>query len=225
MNIKAILNQALNEAGFREEDSFFTSPSGEAKQMAALANRELNFLQKENWQELIKVQEVVMTSAETYSLPSDFRQYVFDTAFTEDRQAWFPVSSEKWNFDEARDTISGRAPEVRIIGSQLAIRNPQDGQTLRLEYISDSAVLDTDGTTYKTRFEADSDTFVLNDDLLIMGVLWRFKKAKGLDFQAELAEAQGMKRKELATNKNAQTVYFGEGPYYGPVAPYADLYV
>ena len=225
MNIKAILNQALSEAGFREEESFFVSPSKEAKQLAALANRELNFLQKENWQELIKTHAVAMTTSETYSLPSDYRQYVFDTAFTEDRKAWFPISPEKWSYDEARDTISGRAPEIRIIDGQLAIRNPGDGVTLRLEYISKNAVLDTDGTTYKERFEADSDTFVLNDDLLILGVLWRFKKAKGLDFQAELAEAQAMKRKELSTNKNAQTIYFGDGPYYGPVAPYADLYV
>jgi hypothetical protein len=225
MTIKEILNQVLNEIGFQEEESFFTSESDEAKQLAALANRELNFLQKYPWQALIKTQTVAMTTDETYPLPTDFRQYVFDTAFTEDRKAWFPISSEKWSYDEARNTISGRSPEVRIIGGELAIRNPANGQTLRLEYVSDAPVLDGDGTTYKSRFEFDTDTFILNDDLLILGVMWRFKKAKGLDFEAELAEARGMLKKEQSTDKNAQTIYFGDGPYYGPHAPYADLYV
>lgn len=219
-----LLNTVLQEMGFAEYSSFFESPDSEAVQVAALANREINSLQKYEWNELIKVQQFIMTTANTYPLPEDWRQYVFDTAFTEDRKAWFPVTAEKWSYDEARNTISGRAPEIRIFDNQLQIRNPAEGQTLRLEYISNAPVLAED-LTPKSRLTCDSDTFILNDDLLIMGTLWRFKKEKGLDFQAELAEQKAMIRKEMSTNKNAQTIYFGDGPYYGPTAPLADLYV
>lgn len=226
MTIQELLNETLSEANFLEEPTYFgPSTTLEARQIAALVNRERNSLAKYEWNELIRFQTITLTSETTYDLPTDYRQYVFDTAFTTDRKAWFPVAPEKWNYDNARNTISGRAVEVRLINNKLEVRNPEPGVEFRLEYVSKYSVLDADGTTLKERFEADNDTFVLNDELLTAGFLWRFRKAKGLDFQAELAEAKAMEKREKSTNASAQTLYFGDGPYYGPVAPYADLYV
>jgi len=52
----------------------------------------------------------------------------------------------------------------------------------RFEYESKYAILAVDGTTTKEFFTADTDTFLLPDQLLLMGLRWRWLREKGLDY-------------------------------------------
>jgi hypothetical protein len=224
--IKQILNQALSESGFSQEGTFATSKTNEAQQMVALANRELNTLQKDTWQELTRTMLLPLTSATEYPLPDDYREFVFDTAWATNQEykADFPVTAEGWAYLQSQNTATGFVYRIRLIENQIEIYNPQDGAELYAEYISKYAA-ESEGGVPKERFTADSDVFLLNDDLLIMGVKWRFNKLKGLDWQPDFAEWRNMYKRERATNVNAQTLVFTQevaAPYF---PPYADLYM
>jgi hypothetical protein len=194
--------------------------------MFALANREVNTLQKDTWQEITETMLLPLTSATSYDLPDDYRQFVFDTnwATNQEYKADFPVSPEGWAYLQSQNTATGFVYRIRIIGNQIEIYNPQDGAELYAEYIGNNAVL-AGNQVSKPRFTADDDTFRLNDDLLILGIKWRFNKLKGLDWQPDKLEWRNMYKRERATNKNAQTINFAgdvAAPYF---PPYADLYL
>ena len=223
--IKELLNQALSESGFKQENSFAGSQDENAQQMFALANRELNKLQKDTWQELVLVMELPLTTATQYPLPDDYREFVYDTAWATNQEykANFPVTPEIWAYLTSQNTATGFQYRIRLIGNQIEIYNPQDGASLYAEYISKNAVLSA-ASVPKERFTADDDTFRLNDDLLIMGVKWRFNKVKGLDWQADAAEYANMYKRERATNINAQTLNFTSSGMAPINEPYADLF-
>ena len=225
MTIKEILNQVLSESGFQQEPQFATAQTTEARSMFALANRELNTLQKDTWQELTRTYLLPLTAATEYPLPDDYREFVPDTAWasTQQNQADFPTSPENWAYLVSQDTATGFVYRIRIIDNMINVYNPQVGGELYVEYISKYAVSSSGGVP-KHRFTADDDTFDLNDDLLIMGVKWRFNKLKGLDWQTDFAEAKNMYKRERATNTNAQTLNFASPGDYVLVPPQADLY-
>jgi hypothetical protein len=223
--IKEMLNQTLSETGFKQEQAFATSQTTEGQTMLALANREVNTLQKETWQELTRTMLLPLTTATEYDLPDDYRQFVFDTAWATNQEykADFPVIPEGWAYLQSQDVATGFVYRIRIINNQIQIYNPQDGAELYAEYISKYAVSSGTGQA-KERFTADDDTFGLNDDLMIMGVKWRFNKLKGMEWQADFAEWKKMYKSERATNISAQTLDFTRGAASPYVDPQADYY-
>lgn len=229
--IKSLLNQVLLECGFDEANVFATSTETDPKQVLALANREVNRLQKDTWQELKKLFTIVMTGSDpvadgSYDLPADYRQFIPDTAWATDqeRKADFPVSDEVWSYLKARDVATGLTYRMRISDNQVNIHNPRGGEELPIQYISKYAVESNAGIP-KERFDADDDVFLLNDDLLMLGVKWRFNKLKGLDWEIDRAEWLSMYNRERATNHNAQTINFAAPNQYPPFPPQTDLYL
>lgn len=56
------------------------------------------------------------------------------------------------------------------------------GDTVAFEYRSTYAVVAADGTTYKATFTVDTDTFLLPESLLTLGLRWKWREEKGLDY-------------------------------------------
>jgi hypothetical protein len=224
--IKELLNQTLSECGFDQVPSFATSQIQSAVQVFALANRELYTIQKKDWQGLKRTYLLPLTAATEYPLPDDYLQFVPDTSFATDqeRKADFPVDDETWAYLKARDVATGLTYRVRIANNQIEVHNPRDGEELYFSYISKYAASNAGGVP-KQRFTADDDTFDLIDDLMEMGVKWRFNKMKGLEWKADFAEYGKMLRSELGTDKSAQTLNFAGGAINEPVPPQADLYL
>lgn len=223
MTLKEMLNQALLETGFAPLSEFFTSTRQEARQLSMLANRELNQYKKDEWEALRKAHTITQTASTTYPLPSDFRQFVSDTAFDSTRRVDFPTSSDVWAYYTARDVSTGLRQRMRLADGQIEFLDPASGTEIYIEYISDSPVLSATDVP-KVKFDADDDTLILNDDLFIMGVIWRYMKVKGLDWQQNFQEYRRMYHREKATDSGSQTIRTGDVEYAGPFAPHADLW-
>lgn len=56
---------------------------------------------------------------------------------------------------------------------------------IAFEYASSYGVLGADGTTYKASFTVDTDTFILAEKLLKKGLDFKWKRQKGLQYQAD----------------------------------------
>lgn len=224
MTLKEMLNHALMESGFAPKNDFSSSSQAESRQLSALANRELNSLQKDTWQELVRSYTFSMTTSKTYPLPSDFRQFTPDTAWTNSRRVDFPTNPETWAYYTARGVSSGLRQRMRLIDNNIEFLDPEDGQEVYIEYISNSPVRSAIDVP-KTKFSSDDDTLILNDDLFIMGVIWRFQKLKGLDWKPAYTEYKQMYNRERGTNAGAQTISLGYDTWQGPFAPHAELWV
>lgn len=147
---------------------------------------------RSNWSVLTK--EGTFTSAATETqdtLPADFDRMVNDSMFdrTQSRQIIGPRSPQNWTRDKSYVSV-GVWSYFRIRGKSIIFEpTPSAGNSIYYEYISTYWV-DTgaDGLGDATSFAADTNTSVLDETVLTLGVIWRLLKAKGLDYSEEFRE-------------------------------------
>lgn len=103
-----------------------------------------------------------------------------------------PLSDAEWQQIQAV-TTAGPRYRYRIRGGKLLISpTPTAGYTFAFEYVSKNWILGADGTTYKQYATLDTDTILLPEDLVLMGLRWRWLREKGLEYSElfETYEAQ-----------------------------------
>ena len=219
LTLKQMIDSVLLESGVATESAYATSTDDAVLRLVNLANRSVTRLRREPWQHLVATHEIVMTSAEQYAMPADWGHYIPDTAYTNSR-LWavqVPTGDAEWNYLKASSSGTGPAIVMRIRGGFFEIYQPNAGETIRLEYMSKYPVRDSVGSS-KERFTADTDTTVLDDDLVVLDIMWRYKKLMGMDYQIDMAEAMDLKNRLLGQDGGAKTIIPGEErsthPYY-----------
>lgn len=96
-----------------------------------------------------------------------------------------PINQRQWQALKAV-VMTGPRYQFRIRGGLLLVNPvPTAGHDWAFEYISKNWIISEDGLTNKRLFTADTDEFLLPDELLLMGLRWRWMREKGLDY-AEL---------------------------------------
>lgn len=221
MTLKEIIDAILLESGVGTEASYATNSEDAHKRMLYLVNRSSTVLSRYEWQALRSTHEFTLSTDTSYPLPDDYKAFIPDTFYTENR-LWnvnFPASASEWAYLQATSGGNGVRVRARLIGDTIRIYEPDSGETLRFEYLTKYPVLATDGTTKKARFTADDDTFILDDELLIMDTIWRYKKLVGLeDWREDLAASKLYERRLKGQESGAQTITpsedWGSTPYY-----------
>ena len=95
-----------------------------------------------------------------------------------------PLSPAEWQHQKARVT-TGPYSSYRLQGGNLlAYPAPQAGDTWMFEYQTVNFCQDS-GSTAQSSWQADDDTGILDENLMEMGVVWRFKKKNGLDYSED----------------------------------------
>lgn len=90
-----------------------------------------------------------------------------------------PLSDQTW---QAFQSLPNSGPEYSYWISQGVLYLtpvPPAGETLSAAYITDKLVVDVLGTTPKTNFTADDDSCLLPDILILRGLRYKWKEAKG----------------------------------------------
>lgn len=174
----------------QETPSAVISSSVEAvkllKRLADVEGRELS--RRHNWQALTSEHSfsTVAASAQTSSVPTDFGWIIPDTMFnrTTNRKVFGPLSSQEWQ--EIQSSLVTRVdPAFRIRGGTILITpTPSAGESIYYEYISKNWCQSSGGSPQAT-WAADDDTGVLDEYLIMLGVVWRFKQTSGLDYSEE----------------------------------------
>lgn len=96
---------------------------------------------------------------------------------------------------------TGPRYSVRIRGNRLiATPTPAAGNTWAFEYVSKNWILEDDGATYAQFFSDDDDTPLLPENLLLLGLRWRWKKEKGLEYQEDFATYERLVANAISRN-------------------------
>lgn len=216
--VQSLLDRVMREIGFAVPSTYAST------QALALANRSATMLRTLPLTRRRATGTIAMTTATSYALPSDFFDYIPDTAYIEDNLnpvAW-PIDVATWNQYKAGNVSPGATLFCRLIAGELAILNPIDGSNLLFEYNSNAVIQATGGGAYKQLFTLDTDEWLLDDELLTLDFRWRMKKEKGQDWQPEAAEAQAYIRGAIGRANGARTITPVEN---WPLAePYANLW-
>lgn len=118
------------------------------------------------------------------------------------RPLYGPLTEIEWQQVKA---IPNPGPfyKFRLRGDKILI-NPVPAtpfSEVYFEYASSWAILAVDGTTYKPRFTADDDSFVLPEKILRKGVAYRWKQIKGLPYQADEEKYYSLLNNYIVRNK------------------------
>lgn len=191
MTLLSIVQDACDDIGFPSPASVVGN--SDADQYLRLLNREGEALSRWPWQALIKEDTITLSTADQdYALATDFRYILPETQWNrDDRRQLVWLNSEEWQFFKGWTTVNGLNLRARIRNNELefeqTIASGDNGKTIAYEYVSKYWTEDS-GSTAQQKFAADTDTSVLDEEILTLGLIWRFRKSKGLNFEADLIE-------------------------------------
>lgn len=144
-----------------------------------------------------------------YAMPSDYQRIVNKTQYNKSNR-WAVIGNkdaQEWQWLKSSYITTGPRMRFRIIGGKFCIwPMPSSNVVLGFEYQSGSWVLASDGTTYKTKATADSDTFLFPDRLLVLGTKLKYFEIKGFDTTTLYADYQRELSKFKAQDAGADTL-------------------
>lgn len=217
MSLLTICQQAATASGFDQPASIVNNSDQTATQLLTLVKLEGNQLsQAKNWQRLVSEHTFTLTTGtQTYALPADFRWIIPQTTYDRDnkRIVLNPLSGQEWQFLKAWSTVAGLTRRIRIWGNLLefeqTITSADNGKTIAFEYLSSYWVDIAAGGTPKAAYTLDTDVALLDENLLTLGLIWRFRRAKGLDYDTEYQEYMAIRNIAMAGDGGARTLNMG----------------
>jgi hypothetical protein len=146
-----------------------------------------------------------------YALPAGFQRPVDGTMWDRSRywQMRGPQSPQQWQV--YKSSVIGQASVQRRFrfrqeGGQLRFSIdpvPTDnGSALVMEYVSNAWCQSNNGVA-QTQWEADTDTGILDEYLMRLGVTWRMLRRLGLSYSEELDQYETQVRKAMAADGGA----------------------
>ena len=227
MNLLEMLNQVLSQSSFLKKSSFSASADIDDQQMMSIANKTayeiMNFY---HWMELRKPWEIALTNGvPKYPLPADYQSWVPDSSWETDgsRKVDVPVNNAEWYQYKFSSLTSAGIIRARIYGGFIEVIEPFTGGSIQLEYISKWPIQSEDGE-YKELFTADTDTFLMDDQLLILGIQGYWQQAKQMPTYGEHIANYMIKMNEaIGRTTGGQTI--GGAPMVSRRSPYTKLWV
>jgi hypothetical protein len=130
-----------------------------------------------------------------YNLPSDIDHFITQT-FWDRNFRWQllgPLNAQEWQVLKSGISPTGPRRRFRIVGNQFYIdpvpgfSTSDNGAIEAFEYYSNGWCQSAGGTsgTPQTQFLADTDNYCLDDETLTLGLIWRYRSAKGLPYAQE----------------------------------------
>lgn len=199
MSLLTICQDAADRLGIVRPSSVVGSTDQQTLRILGYAQEEGKSLQKDYaWQVLVKEASFTATATETQSsaIPSDFDRFMDDTFYnrTRKRPVYGPLNSHDWSFSKAV-VANVLIESFRQRGSTsdiLLTPTPTAGDSYYYEYVSKNWCQSSGGTA-QSAWAADTDTGILDEEVMTLGVVWRFRQAQGFDYDEQFRKYQILK--------------------------------
>lgn len=193
MTLLAIVNEAQAALNLPVTTTVFSNTGQTQRQLLNLCNIEGRELADEYaWQALVTETSFTTTATEeqTHSsadLPADLGWIIDETLYnrTAVLRIIGPLGAREWQ-DQKAFGAAGADSQYRIRGNSFWILPaPTASQSVYYEYVSNKWVQNAAGSTNYTGWQADTDVGRIPEHLLTLGLIWRWKAAKGFDFSKD----------------------------------------
>lgn len=219
MTCLSIIQTAAAELGLPSPMTAIGNANANVKQLLALANREGRHLAKRAFLQELRDEAIHPSLAQEdqgsiTEIAPGFDRLVPKTFWdrTEQWELPGPISGNEWQELKARD-IAPSVTHFTVRGDRLlAYPAPAAGSEWAFEYYTDRWVaLDAGGAG--TAFQNDNDVSKIDETIIEMGVIWRWLKAKGLDYAEEKRDYEIALKQYQLTNE-PRAVVIGKGRPY-----------
>ncbi|MCR4339643.1 MAG: hypothetical protein NUW01_07125, partial [Gemmatimonadaceae bacterium] len=188
MTLLTTIQSACSKIGITRPTVVVGSTDVQVVELLDLANEEGRELTKAGqWRDLMgeKTFTTVAQAAQTSALPTDFGRFIDETFFNRStaRRVFGPISPEEWQTRQAFTAASSINSYFRLRGTGvnaiLMTPTPSAGNTCAFEYIKNTWC-QSSASVAQSSWAADTDTGVLDENLMALGITFRFLKKKGL---------------------------------------------
>lgn len=176
-----------------------------------------------DWQALTAVNTLTGDGTATaFPFPDDYDRMLIDSSVY-DPQNWAwgydrIIRLDQWLEWEIRDwqLITPGAWTI-LRGEFEFIPAPPNGQEAKFVYIHENRVLGG-GSTPQALFTGDSDTFVLSERLLTLGIIWKWREMKRLESSTDQANFQKAFDELAGRDKGSRILAEGRARFPGNVS-------
>jgi hypothetical protein len=188
-----IIKEACRRLGLTVPNAAVSNTDLQIQQLVALLNEEGQELSaRYPWQALTKQAQFTTVATQSQgeldggilATAENMAYVVNDTIWNRTTRlpVYGPNAPGDWAYKQAM-TFSGPVSEYRIYGNQLLFYPaPNAGDTCAFEYVTRNWLRDSTQSTYRDSCVLDSDAPLLDWQLLLLGLVWRWKAAKGFDY-------------------------------------------
>lgn len=214
MTLLSTVRDAAPGIGIEVPSQVFGNPSRNMVEMRTLVNEVARQIADEaEWSVLSRIHTITGDgSEEDFALPSDYRRMQKDTKLWSSSITTSPLeqitSMDEWLAMTVQDFTFLFGAWI-VYGGEMHIKPARSsGEAVKFFYQTNKLVTAEDTTT-KTAFTADTDTFVLSERLLTLGIVTNWKQRKGLDYTEDLALYQNALAYEIGIDKGPATIAVG----------------
>lgn len=212
--LKAAQSAAIR-LGVKRPTSVFSSEGRFEQELVDLSNDVLTeIIKAHDWRDLVKQYQMVGDGVTTaFDLPADYDRMPKNADVG--RMNWYT-----WGYVDApdlnfwNDLINGLASPSPgywiMLGGQMQFIPPVSADTTaEFYYISSAAVVDGTTSAKKSEFTKDTDTFVLDEKLLTLGLIWRWRQMKQLNYAEDMKNYEIRLEQLSSEDKGARVIRMG----------------
>lgn len=214
MTVLSVAQDVAKYIGMEVPTALLSSTDREHVELAEIIQEMATRISRDyDWQKLSAIATITGDGSDTdFDLPSDYDRMIVDTGlWLSSLQAPLtPIDSlDKWL---ELDVLSfGFITNAWIMyGDQIHIKPAlATGVTAKYFYQSNLIVSPASGSN-KTAFTLDTDTYRLDEQLLKLGAIWRWKAEKGQAYDEEMADYEELKGQLIVRDRGSKMVKVGQ---------------
>lgn len=212
MTILSVSQSAALRLIGKKPSTFFSSQQTFEMEIIDLANEVVSDMVKyADWRRLTSLHQMVGDGVTFgFDLPEDYDRMPINAHLS--RANWYT-----WGYVDApslnywMDLVNGLAapnPGYWImLDGQVQFRPAVgEGTTAQFYYISKNAVLDEDGLTRKPFFTNDGDTFLLDERVLKLGIIYKWREQKRLEYAQDFTDYEAALMQASSHEKGARVI-------------------
>jgi hypothetical protein len=219
--LSALQSTAIRCVG-QKPTSIFSATSGIALELSDLVNEAAkDILKAHDWTGLTKLASLPGDgSTIALSLPDDFDRFPKQVRIFSTQWPALPYRRardlDEWYFNQ-KFVYVGTPGWWLINGGKLNVYPAvPSGQSVEFYYICKNGITAANGAA-KASFTADDDTFALDERLLTLDCIWRWKCQKGLEYAEHMQNAEIARSKAISDDKGPRILAQGRSRSF-PIA-------
>jgi hypothetical protein len=215
MSLLTIVQDAMALCGLSSVSQAYGVNDSTVAQFVALSQVEGDELSRfHDWRSLKVMAQLTGDGTSTlWDLPEDFDRFMSGEILWSNDSAGelLPLVSDQ-------ELVALKAQETdppesvwRLFGDQIEIWPAlSNGEIVTTEYRSSYWILDNNATTRKARWSADTDRAIVPERLITLGLVWRWKQAKGFDYSESFRSYQFERQRAAGVDGGSPTIQISE---------------
>lgn len=222
MSLLTIIRSVCGRLALPQPAVVATSTDRQVQQLFALLNEEgIDLAESYPWQIMREefLFETIAQPDQTGLIPIDYDRWVPNSFFNRStrRPMTGPITPREWQWIQAQPVYSTvYLAFIERTGNFMIAPTPPAGQEIAGEYVSknwcQSNPAPPGASVLQPAFVADTDTALLDEELMTLGLRWRWLKAKGLDYGEEMATYERRKETRQARDGGSTAISLAPQP-------------